>query len=85
MSELRANAAATRSGYQDLPDACRWVADADAAGDPEQLVAALSSLYRLLEARGWVPPDRPSTLLRVHQAAVDAALAKLIDDHFPAQ
>lgn len=83
MSESRANGAVRRDGCGGLPDACRWVADAHAAGDSEQLAIALSCLYRLLDSRGWVLPDRPSTLLRVHEAAVDAALARLVERHYP--
>lgn len=83
MHEARHNAAASRHDYNELPDACRWVADAHAAGDSEQLAIALSCLYRLLDSRGWVLPDRPSTLLRLHEAAVDAALARLVERHYP--
>ena len=63
----------------ELPDACRWLADAYGGEDPEQIVAALCAMYRLMEASGWTPSDRAATVLRVRGAAVDAALSGLVE------
>ena len=79
MSEPRRTAAAPPSGVDVFADSCRWVADAHLADDPEQIVAALCEMYRVLARQGWAPPEKASILLHLHTAAVDVALAQLVE------
>jgi hypothetical protein len=75
--------AARAQAEHELPDTCQWLADAYAGGDPEQISAALCALYQLMASRGWIPPERATTLLRVRNAAVEAALSRLVEQHMP--
>ena len=78
MREARATAGPL-SGVDAFADCCPWVADAHLAEDPQQVVAALCDVYRLLVSRGWVPPEGASTVLRLHAVSVDVALSQLLD------
>ena len=78
MSEPARDGGAPLSGLTDLAEACAWLADAHLAEDAEQAVAALGGLYQRLAAQGWVPSERAAVLLRVHEAADDAALSQLV-------
>lgn len=69
---------AGRAGDDELLTCCRWLLEAHADGDPQQIVMALCQLYRQLGRRGWVAPERASLLLRLQAAAVDLELQRLV-------
>ena len=71
------------AGADELVDCCRWIADADAADDPQQVVAGLCELYRLLAEGGWVPSQRSAALLRLHDAVVEHGISELVDPPSP--
>ena len=73
----RATPAAPLRASDDLVDCCRWVADADAAGDPQLAAVALAELYRHLTDRGWTAPPLARKLMQLKAAALDAELELL--------
>lgn len=74
---LPPSSAAQCDGVSVLADCCQWVADAHVSGDPEQIVASLCEIYRLLVSRGWAPSERALILLRLHAEVVDLELSQL--------
>lgn len=60
-------------------EACAWVADAHSCGDAAQVVAALTHLYELLLDHGWQPSDRAALVLRMHAAALEAGLTRVLE------
>lgn len=71
------------TGADELVDCCGWVADAHAADDPQQVVAAQCELYRLLADSGWVPSQRSPALLRLRDAVVEHGISELVEPQFP--
>lgn len=59
-------------------ECCQWVADAHTSGDPDQAIAALCEIYRVLIRGGWVPSNKASTLLRLHAELVDVELSGIL-------
>ena len=77
MTDAGEGGTATLSDLDGFIASCSWVAEAHRADDPDEVVAAMCEVYRVLASRGWTPPEKASVLLRLQDSAIDLALAQL--------